>query len=134
MRRHMQMQQVVVRAAWVRVGLAVAALAVLPIRFPALAHDRPVFVAYLIWTLAVQALVSRHVGGTKRSFVAGVVDLAVLTFGEVGRRFDAAHPVTASVGVAMALPDDTVASLLRRADENSYGAKRAGGNRVVMTA
>ena len=41
------------------------------------------------------------------------------------------HPVTASLGVAAAEPSDTVASLLRRADENAYRAKQSGGNRVV---
>jgi diguanylate cyclase (GGDEF)-like protein len=46
-------------------------------------------------------------------------------------RFDAKHPVTASLGVASAEPSDTVAALLRRADENAYRAKQSGGNRVV---
>lgn len=76
----MRVEQIVVRAAWVRVGLAAGALAVLPLRFPAMADDRPVFAVYLAWTLLAQALVSRNVGGTTRSFIAGVVDLAVLTF------------------------------------------------------
>jgi len=39
--------------------------------------------------------------------------------------------VTASVGLAIAEPSDTVAALLRRADENAYRAKRDGGDRVV---
>jgi diguanylate cyclase len=51
---------------------------------------------------------------------------------EVGRRVDAHRPVTASVGVAVAQVDDTVAAVLHRADESSYGAKRGGGNRVVL--
>jgi diguanylate cyclase (GGDEF)-like protein len=51
---------------------------------------------------------------------------------EVGRAFDAGRPVTASVGVALAQPDDTVAALLHRADDSSYGAKRSGGNQVVL--
>jgi diguanylate cyclase (GGDEF)-like protein len=46
-------------------------------------------------------------------------------------RFDAQHRVTASLGVAAAEPTDTVAALLRRADENAYRAKQSGGNRVV---
>ncbi len=50
---------------------------------------------------------------------------------EVAAKFDAARPVTASVGVAIAEPGDTVAALLRRADENAYRAKREGGDRVV---
>ena len=48
-----------------------------------------------------------------------------------GSRFDAKHPVTASLGLARAEGSDTVASLLRRADENAYRAKQSGGNRVV---
>jgi diguanylate cyclase (GGDEF)-like protein len=47
------------------------------------------------------------------------------------QRFDTRHPVTASLGVAAAEPSDTVASLLRRADENAYRAKQSGGDRVV---
>ncbi len=49
----------------------------------------------------------------------------------VGARFDAARPVTASLGIAQATVDDAVASLIRHADENAYRAKKAGGNRVV---
>jgi diguanylate cyclase (GGDEF)-like protein len=50
---------------------------------------------------------------------------------DTARRFDANHLVTASVGLAIANKDDTVASLLRRADENAYAAKQNGGDRVV---
>jgi diguanylate cyclase (GGDEF)-like protein len=50
---------------------------------------------------------------------------------EVGLRFDPERPVTASVGLAQARPDDDALSLLRRADERAYEAKRAGGCRVV---
>ena len=46
---------------------------------------------------------------------------------DAAQRFDAARPVTASVGIALAGPSDTVASLLRRADENAYRAKESGG-------
>ncbi len=42
-------------------------------------------------------------------------------------------PVTASVGLTMAVADDDVASLLRRADGEAYTAKRAGGNRVIIS-
>jgi len=48
-----------------------------------------------------------------------------------GSRFDAKRPVTASLGLAIAETSDTVASLLRRADENAYRAKQSGGDRVV---
>jgi len=50
---------------------------------------------------------------------------------DVGLRFDAKRPVTASVGLAMGEPNDTVAAVLRRADENAYRAKQSGGDRVV---
>lgn len=46
-------------------------------------------------------------------------------------RFDATSPVTASLGIAIAEAGDTVAALLRRADENAYAAKKSGGDRVV---
>jgi diguanylate cyclase (GGDEF)-like protein len=52
----------------------------------------------------------------------------------VGERFDAARPVTASIGLALAREEDAVASLLRRADESAYRAKQAGGDRVVGAA
>jgi diguanylate cyclase (GGDEF)-like protein len=51
---------------------------------------------------------------------------------DVGARFDPSRLVTASVGVAVAHPGDTVAAVLHRADDSSYGAKRSGGNRVVL--
>ncbi len=51
---------------------------------------------------------------------------------DVGRRFDSHRPVTASVGVATAHTHDTVAAVLHRADDSSYGAKRGGGNRFVL--
>jgi GGDEF domain-containing protein len=40
-------------------------------------------------------------------------------------------PVTASIGIAVTRSDDDVTALLRRADEQAYAAKRAGGNRAV---
>jgi diguanylate cyclase (GGDEF)-like protein len=50
---------------------------------------------------------------------------------DVGRKFDPAHPVTASTGIAVARERDSVASIARRADEACYRAKTNGGNRVV---
>jgi GGDEF domain-containing protein len=51
----------------------------------------------------------------------------------VGRERWPNTPVTASVGLTMARADDDVASLLRRADAEAYAAKRAGGNRVIVS-
>ncbi len=50
---------------------------------------------------------------------------------DVGRETFPAMPVTASVGIATARPDDDAASLVRRADEGVYAAKRGGGDRAV---
>jgi diguanylate cyclase (GGDEF)-like protein len=50
---------------------------------------------------------------------------------EAGKRAGTEAAVTASVGIAVAQRDDTVESILRRADENAYRAKREGGDRVV---
>ena len=49
---------------------------------------------------------------------------------EVGLKFDPAHPVTASAGLSIARPGDTVASVLKRADDFAYSAKGQGGNRL----
>jgi diguanylate cyclase (GGDEF)-like protein len=75
------------------------------------------FVVVLPGASAEQAAVAAE------RFATGVRDAA--------QRFDGAHSVTASVGLAVATGTDTVASLLRRADENAYRAKQGGGNRVV---
>jgi diguanylate cyclase (GGDEF)-like protein len=50
---------------------------------------------------------------------------------ETGRRFDAKHVITASVGVAHARASDSPDDLIRRADASAYLAKQQGGNRVV---
>ncbi len=41
-------------------------------------------------------------------------------------------PVTASIGVVEARQNDNAESLIRRADEKAYAAKRAGGDRSVL--
>jgi diguanylate cyclase len=50
---------------------------------------------------------------------------------EVGVRFDPERPVTASVGLAIARPEDDPRGLLQRADRASYVAKADGGDRVA---
>lgn len=50
----------------------------------------------------------------------------------IGSAFDAVHPVTASIGHASARPGDVPSSLISRADDLTYVAKRRGGNAVVM--
>ncbi len=47
-------------------------------------------------------------------------------------QFDEAGPVTASFGVTTYLPDDTLETMLHRADEALYQAKREGRNRVAV--
>jgi diguanylate cyclase (GGDEF)-like protein len=51
---------------------------------------------------------------------------------EVGMRFDAEEPVTASIGIASARYDDEARALIQRADQHAYRAKQGGGDRVVM--
>ncbi len=63
-----------------------------------------------------------------------VGDRIVHSVREVGTAFGGARPVTASVGATLARPDDTAASLVRRADEHAYTAKQAGGDRLVLHA
>ncbi len=48
------------------------------------------------------------------------------------RRFDQVGTITASYGVASFRPDDTVQSLIKRADEALYRAKTGGRNRVEV--
>jgi diguanylate cyclase (GGDEF)-like protein len=53
---------------------------------------------------------------------------------ETGRQFDADHPVTASLGIALAVPPaapESPAVLVRLADEHAYRAKQRGGDCVA---
>ena len=49
---------------------------------------------------------------------------------EVGMKFDPANAVTASAGLSIARPGDTVEVVLKRADDCAYSAKGKGGNRL----
>ncbi len=49
---------------------------------------------------------------------------------EVGMKFDPLNPVTASAGLSIARPGDTVEVVLKRADDFAYSAKGKGGNRL----
>lgn len=71
---------VVFRAAIVRIALGVFTLAILPVMYPGLAPHRPIFAAYVASTLIEQLLIWRDIGGDLRSFVYGLVDLALVTF------------------------------------------------------
>jgi diguanylate cyclase (GGDEF)-like protein len=61
-----------------------------------------------------------------------VADRVIASVREAAARFGT--DVTASAGLAIARRDDSPASLLRRADENAYAAKRSGGDRFVLAA
>jgi diguanylate cyclase (GGDEF)-like protein len=50
---------------------------------------------------------------------------------QIGTEFDPQRPVTASVGVASARPDDNHVILLNSADEAAYRAKQSGGDRYL---
>jgi len=60
-----------------------------------------------------------------------VAERLIKTIRDIGTAADARRPVTASIGVAIARPEDTVTTLLNSADEGAYRAKQAGGNRFV---
>lgn len=49
---------------------------------------------------------------------------------QVGLEFDRDHPVTGSAGLSIARPGDSVADVLKRADQHAYAAKRLGGDRL----
>jgi diguanylate cyclase (GGDEF)-like protein len=49
---------------------------------------------------------------------------------EVGMKFDPEGPMTASAGLSIARPGDTVETVLKRADDFAYSAKGKGGNRL----
>jgi len=49
---------------------------------------------------------------------------------EVGMKFDPGNPMTASAGLSIARPGDTVETVLKRADDFAYSAKGKGGNRL----
>jgi diguanylate cyclase (GGDEF)-like protein len=66
---------------------------------------------------------------------AAVVSARLLAAAKrVGLEFDPLHPVTASIGHAIASSSEDGPSFLRRADERTYAAKRGGGDAVVMEA
>jgi diguanylate cyclase (GGDEF)-like protein len=61
-----------------------------------------------------------------------VAERVVAAVQRVGRERWPSTPVTASIGIAVSRSDDDVAALLRRADQQAYTAKRAGGNRAAL--
>ena len=61
-----------------------------------------------------------------------VVDRLLAAVKRVGTAFDAARPVTASIGHALARQEDSAAAIISRADANAYAAKRRGGDAVLL--
>jgi diguanylate cyclase (GGDEF)-like protein len=57
-----------------------------------------------------------------------VAERLVRAIREVGTRADRRRPVTVSIGIAVARPEDDVMILLNAADDGAYRAKEAGGN------
>ncbi len=68
---------------------------------------------------------------TQRAEAQLVAERVTTEIHRVGMTYDSETPVTASVGIALGEPSDTVRGLVQRADENAYRAKQSGGNRVV---
>jgi diguanylate cyclase (GGDEF)-like protein/PAS domain S-box-containing protein len=76
-------------------------------------------------------------------FIAVIANAKPETLGEIGERFRSlvehtglatpvAVKVTISIGGTLAVPEDTVSSLVRRADQNLYRAKESGRNRICL--
>jgi diguanylate cyclase (GGDEF)-like protein len=51
---------------------------------------------------------------------------------QIGTEFDPNRPVTASIGISIARPQDDVTVLVNSADESAYRAKSAGGDRYYV--
>lgn len=76
----MTRHDVLFRAALSRFVLGAAALVLLPVLYPRSAGSWWVFVAYLLIAAIEQVLIRRDVGGQLRSFVAGLFDVAIMSF------------------------------------------------------
>jgi diguanylate cyclase (GGDEF)-like protein len=63
---------------------------------------------------------------------AVVADRLVRTVRFIGEKLNPVRPVTVSVGIAVAQPDDDVATWLNSADDAAYRAKSAGGDRYAL--
>ena len=61
-----------------------------------------------------------------------VAERLVTTLRHVGTEADPKRPVTASIGLSLARPDDDVTILLNSADDAAYRAKQAGGDRFLV--
>jgi diguanylate cyclase (GGDEF)-like protein len=68
---------------------------------------------------------------TTREGALRVAERLVERVRAVGVEVNPNEPMTASVGLTLARVDDDASSVLNRADERTYRAKRAGGDRVV---
>ncbi len=67
-------------AAWSRVVLALVAVVLLPLLYPGFERNRWIFGGYVAFALLGQLLIYKGVGGATRSFVTGLVDMAMVTF------------------------------------------------------
>jgi diguanylate cyclase (GGDEF)-like protein len=66
---------------------------------------------------------------------AGIVaERLVATVRDVGTEADPKRPVTISIGLTAARPEDDVTVLINAADDAAYRAKQAGGNRFAVNA
>ena len=71
-------------------------------------------------------VVLRHVGDEVLERIAEELRLAIAS-----EEIEPAGSVTASFGVSLVKPTDTIATLLQRVDKAMYAAKTSGRNRVM---
>ncbi|NLE47742.1 MAG: GGDEF domain-containing protein [Sandaracinaceae bacterium] len=72
--------------------------------------------------------------GVKDNLARERAEALAETVRTIGARFGDDVRVTASVGVTVAMPGDTVEDVIKRADDLAYLAKRASGDRVMDRA
>src|SRR5438874_4994640 len=73
-------QQLTFRAALSRFLVGGAALVLIPALFPRARADSLLFAGYLVVAAVEQVLIAKQIGGRLRSFIAGTIDLALVTW------------------------------------------------------